>query len=990
MYVIEDWSCEEFEEFLGNVTKSGAESTVLAQCIDERWNNEYAQYADRLVHVKDSHGHILNETRSSFYLNLVSKPWMSACGEALNFFMPRDLFMRSENVKRLLEDHVKYTAADLKNSAFINVLRIRESISVDGIISEMKKWSSVQLGDALEGVQSKVFTTSLAHMREVYSFFFERMSHREDERKKINEAFLKNALIFVPHHYQDSSSKQVHTGDRMPGSFYLKKDVCWRDPTDVASKLLRDHGKVTTRHLLYGYYHRTPAQQSLAAFFVDELKVDETPTMNEYLEVAATIADIARFPTPPSLKNMLKIFSTLGKKCIARGHNDCIGEENEMDLKMAAFLKHSLESEEKNIFPCRGKWVSLSDKPLLADEKSLLKIFQNLKEKDPSVGDDGKEMKKGVFFLDFGDFFESSKQVDRKQEREREEMKQNVSIFLKMCEVKALSDCVEKKFTPTLVEYHCAPLQKHFHLLMPHVQRFLYSKNPQVYEHLKREGFAQKLKQMQFASVKSLETVYSLSTHPDVVVPIKEKSGLESVGSSCCLYVVHDYLEKSNVLNTEMVKLLLGEKKQSSPELHNFLVAVKNHDGSDFDFFLEEIQGLKPLPDDEELWYVPPPDEPEVEEEGPVELPTMHPNTTGSYRSGDDALHSWPPKSAAQYDKTRKCEGDPGDSVLKIWPPPAPPESMKSTWEEQNQGRATPCGAGFLERPKEHEGNVREDEISIRQRHPPQSVAIQEPAAEKMLPSGQHVGLRDEGVAHPGVQLAAAIQGPTPGETAHQPGFQNAANSAIAEEVTDVGLPNDLHADENSVSATVQINPQPLQISLPPGDIQARSISSSNAYLWFDGGTQNLDFEDLSFPSDTKVLDRIPLADATSREDVGRWGEQCVYEFLLNQTKFLPPDVKVDIVWVNEKGNTTRPYDLEIRGVEGEMITYVEVKTTTSDQKDIFEISVQELQFALKNQQAFHLYRVFNAGNPSFLRIRRLRNLAAHLEGKNVKLCLMI
>ena len=71
------------------------------------------------------------------------------------------------------------------------------------------------------------------------------------------------------------------------------------------------------------------------------------------------------------------------------------------------------------------------------------------------------------------------------------------------------------------------------------------------------------------------------------------------------------------------------------------------------------------------------------------------------------------------------------------------------------------------------------------------------------------------------------------------------------------------------------------------------------------------------------------------------------------------------------------------------MITFVEVKTTSSDQKEVFELSVPELSFAREKQNALHLYRVFNAGKPS-VRIRRLKNLAAQLERKTVKLCMVI
>ena len=67
---------------------------------------------------------------------------MAASDGGIDLFLARDLFMQSRLVYELLEDHVKYVAADLKSHSFINTLRIRESVGVDGMINEMKQWSA--------------------------------------------------------------------------------------------------------------------------------------------------------------------------------------------------------------------------------------------------------------------------------------------------------------------------------------------------------------------------------------------------------------------------------------------------------------------------------------------------------------------------------------------------------------------------------------------------------------------------------------------------------------------------------------------------------------------------------------------------------------------------------------------------------------------------------------------------------------------------------
>ena len=970
-YIVYDWVCEEFEEFLGKIDASDAkqrvrpeESKVLAQCIDGLWDSKYAKYADGSVQVKDTNGHVLTETRSSFYLNLVSRPWMAARTAGIDLFLPRDLFMQSPFIYRLLEDHVKYIAADLKNNAFISTLRIRESVGVDGMINEMKQWSAA-CGETVDGSQPRDFITSVAHMIAVYTFLSEKMAQNGEERRKVDDAFHKNALIFVPRLYPDSSINQDQRMRKSPGSFLLKKDVCWRDPTDVALKLFKEHGEVTTRRLLERFYSVPESQQqSLVLFFIDQLHVDETPKVDEYIEMASTVAKVASFPTPSSLNDMLKIFATLGRKCVVRGRNDSMRVEGQIDDNMAAFLKQSLEREQKCIFPSFDKWVALSDKPLLPDDKTLVKIFQK---------------EKSVHFLDFGNFFQPQKhrQSSRKpQHLIEEKMQHNVRLFLKTCGVKPLSECIKKEFVPELVEYQCVPLQKHFHQMIPSVQRFLYSKNP-VYDELIHEGFAQKLLQMQFASVKSLETVYSLSTHPDVRIPIEEKSGVQSVGSTFCFYVVKEFQESADVVNAELVKLILRGKKEGSSDLSNFLVAVKNYDGNDLEFFLGERQGLEPLPPGEELWSVPPPEEPdivEVEEEVSTEVTPLHADVPTSSRFGDDGLHSWPPKSAAQYDKTRQREGETvSESTLKMWPPPAPPESVKKPPGEENREHQAQV------RPAQHDNSTEKPTEHVERPGEKDSTFSELDHPVENIPRHYHVAISGEATAE---------------ATVLNNNEQNQPKSNSTGGIVDSPPIEDEHSHHNSGQVEPQLpqtsRPEEVGITSSPASV-VKQISPARSHLWFDAWTTEVDFEDLAFSGDTKIWDRIPLVDNPNKEEIGRWGERCVFEFLQNEA-----GAEVEIIWVNERGNTTAPYDIEIRrhDVKNDgnclpVITFVEVKTTSSDQKEVFELSVPELAFAIEKQSALHLYRVFNAGKPS-VRIRRLKNLAAQLERKTVKLCMVI
>ena len=918
----------------------------MAQCIDERWGDEYAQYAEEFVLVEDTNGHSLKETRSSFYLNLVTKPWMASTAGGKDFHLPRDLFLQSEYVFQLLENHVKYVKADLKSSSFIKTLRIRENVGVDGLINEMKKWSGGGC-ERMDGNQRKEFTTSVAHMSRVYSFLLKEMSQSAEERMKIHEAFLKNEMIFVPH--RPSSLQSA-------GFFYQRKDVCWTDPTNVSLKL-KEQNKMTTRHLLEMLYGSRSTQESLSTFFVDHIGVDATPNVGEYIEMASTVAEVSRFPSPSYLSDMLQIFATFGVECV--------------DTNKAAFLKQSLEDDQIRIFPTADKWVALSEKPLIADDKSLLKIFQK---------------EKSVHFLDFGDFYQpqNRRSSKNKPQEDHELMKHYVSSFLNSCGVATLSKCVKKEFTPGgAVQYQCVPLQKHFHQLIPCVQRFLYSRYQSVYNELSSQGFAQKLPQMQFASVPSLATVYSLSTHPDVHVPLEEKSGIQEAGGMFCLYVVQEYQDNLEVLNAEMIKLLFGGKKPGASDLNNFLVAVKNYSGNDLDSYLEDKQDLEPLPEGEEEWIVPPPEVPEIVmddgEEAMNEAVPFHTETTAPSRSDNDGLHSWPPKSSAQYDKAFKREGDPsGERILKIWPLPEPPKTVEKPLREENQDY-------LVQRPTQHNTNT---------------TRAPEAMSEKPLRGEDWKQVQDNPGAVVPRQQHTENDAQQPPEVIVEDTLVNNQQISSRETANDL-CPNE---NENRQQNAKLVEPPPPQVPIPgeitfvtiPGD-EARLTSPSRSYVRFDGSPSEVDFEDLQFNGDQRILERIPLVDNPNKEDIGRWGEQCVFEFLQEQARSFPPG-SCEIIWMNENENTTTPYDIEIRqhisGVKESdkrtVVTFVEVKTTSSDQKDSFELSVPELQFALKHQVAFHLYRVFNAGKPDIVRIRRLQNLATHLEKKTVKLCMVI
>ena len=108
------------------------------------------------------------------------------------------------------------------------------------------------------------------------------------------------------------------------------------------------------------------------------------------------------------------------------------------------------------------------------------------------------------------------------------------------------------------------------------------------------------------------------------------------------------------------------------------------------------------------------------------------------------------------------------------------------------------------------------------------------------------------------------------------------------------------------------------------------------------------------------------------REDLGRWCEEFVYEYLLKQkNKF------TQVFWVNKETESGKPYDIKI--VEDGVEKFIDVKGTLSDVKDLIYLSRNEWIFMFEKGQNYSIYRVYNAGNNA-ARIEIIENPSGLLQ----------
>eukprot|EP00850_Spirogloea_muscicola_P004410 SM000019S04954 [mRNA] locus=s19:180237:191954:+ [translate_table: standard] len=99
--------------------------------------------------------------------------------------------------------------------------------------------------------------------------------------------------------------------------------------------------------------------------------------------------------------------------------------------------------------------------------------------------------------------------------------------------------------------------------------------------------------------------------------------------------------------------------------------------------------------------------------------------------------------------------------------------------------------------------------------------------------------------------------------------------------------------------------------------------------------------------------------DEKQRKVTGRWGEEFVYKQLV--AKHGPDNVQ----WMNEQVESGACFDLILKPEGGGALHYVEVKSTSSDDKEWFEISPKEWEFARTQKDRYHIMRVYNAGQGS-------------------------
>ncbi len=167
------------------------------------------------------------------------------------------------------------------------------------------------------------------------------------------------------------------------------------------------------------------------------------------------------------------------------------------------------------------------------------------------------------------------------------------------------------------------------------------------------------------------------------------------------------------------------------------------------------------------------------------------------------------------------------------------------------------------------------------------------------------------------------------------------------------------------------------------------SLNIETSYENIAQYTKNSNIEDLTH----QVLDNRDSmigSNQESLEKIGRWGEEWVNEYL--HLKYDQSN-EMKIIWLNENIEQGKPYDFILKNLHTNLINYIEVKSTLSNHRQLVPITFNELQYCCSlsdRNEHFQIYRVYNTGQLTKVKLHIVENLEEKLRKHHLELFLLI
>jgi hypothetical protein len=165
---------------------------------------------------------------------------------------------------------------------------------------------------------------------------------------------------------------------------------------------------------------------------------------------------------------------------------------------------------------------------------------------------------------------------------------------------------------------------------------------------------------------------------------------------------------------------------------------------------------------------------------------------------------------------------------------------------------------------------------------------------------------------------------------------------------------------------------------------EGRMNSTKNASVTTNG-KHRTDVEYLTYRD---VIPNMNKVDDVDWEKCGRLGERVVFNVLIQKYR----GTNVSVKWVNENEESNAFYDIMLIDPDSQSKTFIEVKATRFRDKNAFEISPWEWDFAVKPEVAdrYQIWRVFGIGDGGDVNIVVINNPARLLREKKIGQALII
>ena len=967
-YTLRDYTCSEFEDIVRSVEakkhRSHQQMLELVRLLDTLWDEEYRQFAFAKCY-DGSNEHYIGGDKSvpsSFHRALKDRAWLPAVAfpsgepysETPQLYRGRDLFDNSRANQRLLDCHVPYVVPELKNSKLLELLQIKCRITAEELVGFLRMWSKAC------AVLGSAFKASIDHMSEVYVFLSRQMIQEESDSESIKEIFVSGdeGLIFVP----DVCDGNVSSAEHVKGQFYSIHDVCWVDPSTVLytqQKHNRNLPPELPKVLQLYYWASDPQRNQNMKEAFERFGIRGTPTAAAYVNTLQFISTLEAIPEKHHISDFCSVALQLSRVCM----NGDITPQ---------YIRQQLKGSK--IFPShRDLWVPLDSCLLENDDLQLAKVFRECN---------------AVHFLQW------PAALQKKQPRHmhyHEQLKEDErKHFIDACGISKLSEVVETMVVPKGMVMPLESLRKRLHVMVPLIQKYLITNEENLYQSLLQENLKEKLANMFIASVLGLECLYSIQHHgmtytsPSVSSPGSEyRDSAEE--DTAALYVVASKVDSPKCLVPSLVKIFISKQTNFTDSvlfenlIKDMLLSpvqeIEDSVLSDRNYSFGEV-------DENDAWVVTSFEEPEP---------------TASDMEVDERCAS---ASDAVEDKGKQYSSE--SDGLKSWPPMAPVSANEST---QHPAKPPPPGSAVAD-------VVGDDDIQMISKKYAMSSKGAVSRHSKQLPEQssrdvdskqrQKYNQGDESTT-PDREHSTGTRGATSERGGRGTGRedQQLQDEDKEKQHKETQRPRfgedreqqkkrDIESREDSISNDGHGPPTDGKNSAVRKDRGWHEAMKPDAALTLGSFSIASALQSVSFESCDQLLNQSFLEDCSddqvSRERVGRWGEEYVYKYF-NAIKHLPNGQAIQsVTWINKTHETGEPYDIEVN-IEPDKVLYIEVKSTKSPRKELMQFSWNELQFADRKKQCYHLYRVYSAGSAR-VALKWMENLSDVLDTRPVRLLL--